>query len=136
MVDPEMDSDDGNIQYLGDAKAIAECELSCAKQPWCSAYTWVDSTGGTMSNMCYGVHKAHTPIMSKLHTSGLRKEGYCPKLMHRYGMCDAGKKEESYRTNSAVGTYDDIQNFTAGKTTTGTNWAGYMNSTILPIGSN
>jgi hypothetical protein len=72
-----------------------------------------------------------------------KKEGFCPKLMQRYGFCDAG---ESMQNNPARGSVWDNrltrgasalgrlgrENLTGGDPASNTVWQGYMKSSVLP----
>jgi hypothetical protein len=72
-----------------------------------------------------------------------KKEGFCPKLMQRYGFCDAG---ESMRNNPARGSVWDNrltrgasaigrlgrENLIGGDPASNTVWQGYMKSSVLP----
>ena len=86
------DGPGGNAKYLGTFQTVGACESACGANPACTAYTWLDNTAAQYANMCYGLGKINVrETYPTGHFSGYRKEGFCPKLLQKYGMCSAGK---------------------------------------------
>lgn len=74
----------------------------------------------------------------------LKKEGFCPKLMQKYGFCDAGESMNNPARGSvwdnrlshgasAVGAIGrGRENLVGGDVAQNTVWTGYMRSSVLP----
>ncbi len=105
MVNPMSGSDDGNVAYLGIANSSGECQSLCATKPLasCGGYTWRDADGGAYANQCFGLKTVGLKVAESGHQSATRSEGFCPNLLQRAGMCNAG---ERFENDTLRGTFD------------------------------
>ena len=84
----------GNFRDLGSANTAEECQALCADGDWCNAYTFTNESD--VDKSCVGIKNLESisPTTGGAYTSGQRITGYGPKLMHNFGMGDAGAKEK------------------------------------------
>ena len=126
-VNPQSNSADGNVTYLGSYNTQDLCESACAASPNCKGYTWCDSTNGSYANQCYGLANlgAKTP-QANIFSGYVTNESFKPlaafsnTLQRRLGMGGAGDTGAK-------------QNFRSGDVASGTMYAGYYNPAALPI---
>ncbi|MHB2029708.1 MAG: hypothetical protein ACYCPT_12965 [Acidimicrobiales bacterium] len=59
-------------KYYASGTNAASCQAACiADQPFCSAYTWQDSTQGAYANQCYGINNTYNLEKQSGCTTGL-----------------------------------------------------------------
>lgn len=87
------ESSGNNFIILKDgADSQASCQAACGNASWCKGYTLFTDNG---NNTCVGVRNPNegAKLIGGSYVSGLRVQGFAPKLMHLFGSESAGKSE-------------------------------------------